>query len=274
MMHTTTRVWRSLGLVAATLGLTAGVVVVATSGAAVASSTKITLDHFLCYKATGKGFKVPSNVQLMNQLQTTKFRPKIGGTSALCNPANKQVQKAAGGAPTTYLAVHPKSHLQCWAISYPFKPVPEVLINQFGQGQMLVHAPVSLCLPSWKSLTGPPKTTAIAPTNLDHFTCYPLTPVGGAYGFKVPAVVKVEDEFSFPKYTTVKVGIGNFLCVPTWKFVGTKVYKPQAANDKSLMCFPVFTTPVRNTVWTKNQFGKGKVFPTAKGEELCLPTVI
>jgi hypothetical protein len=258
---------------AATLGLSAGALVVSGSGPAVASSTKITLDHFLCYKATAKGFKVPSNVQLMNQLQPVKFRPKIGATSALCNPANKQVSAAAGGL-TTYLAVHPKSHLQCWAITYPFKPVSQVLINQFGQGAMTVHAPISLCLPSWKSLTGPPTTKLIAPTNLDHFTCYPLTPIVGAYGFRVPAVVKVEDEFSFPKYTTVKVGIGNFLCVPTWKFVGRTVYKPQGANDKSLMCFPVFTTPIRKIVWTKNQFGRGTVYPTAKGEELCLPTVL
>jgi len=267
---------------AATLGLTAGALVTSGSGPAVASgsgpavasSTKITLDHFLCYKATAKGFKVPKNLQLMNQLQPIKFRPKVGATSALCNPANKQVASAAGGSLTTYLAVHPRSHLQCWAISYPYKPVSQVLINQFGQGQMTVHAPTSLCLPSWKSLTGPPTTKLIEPTNLDHFTCYPLTPIVGAYGFKAPAIVKVEDEFSFPKYTTVKVGIGNFLCVPTWKFVGTTVYKPQGANDKSLMCFPVSPTPVKKIVWTKNQFGRGTVYPTAKGEELCLPTVL
>ena len=261
MTHAISRSARAIGLGVATLGLTA-----------VASSTKITLDHFLCYNSTAKGFKVPAGVQLMNQLQPSKFRPKIGATAALCNPANKVVRVA--GKTNAYLATHPKSHLQCWAISYPFKPVSEVLINQFGQGEMKVHAPISLCVPSWKSLTGPPTNKQVEPTNLDHFTCYPLTQIVGAYGFRVPAVVKVEDEFSFPKYTTVKVGTGNFLCVPTWKYVGTTVYKPQAANDKSLMCFPVSTPPIRKIVWTKNQFGRGTVYPTAKGEELCLPTVL
>ena len=60
--HSKFRLWQRLGLVAATVGLAAGALIASSGGPAVASTTKITLDHFLCYTSTAKGFKVPPNI--------------------------------------------------------------------------------------------------------------------------------------------------------------------------------------------------------------------
>ena len=129
---------------------------------------------------------------------------------------------------------------------------------------MTVQAPTSLCVPSWKSLTGPVKTTVVEPPSLDHFVCYPLTTVVGAYGFHVPAVVKVEDEFSTPSHD--REGRDRQLPVRADVEVrGLDRLRAQSASDKSLMCFPVFTTPIKKTTWTKNQFGTGHRLPDPEG---------
>ncbi|HUD69797.1 MAG TPA: hypothetical protein VMQ40_06135 [Acidimicrobiales bacterium] len=268
MVHTISRSARAIGLGAASFGLVVASLAMSQPSSASPKSTP-TLDHFLCYKAVGKGFTVPKGVQLANQLQPTLFTPTFGAVAFHCNPANKSVPRGV------FLARHPKAHLLCWAIAYPNFPQTAVsLTNQFGQGDMTASPPTRLCLPTWKSLTGPPKESTKEPAGLDHFTCYPLTVLPGAYAFHTPAFVKVEDQFSFPKYVAVKIGVANLLCVPTVKVVKGVVYKIQAATDKSLMCFPEFTTPIKPQVYDLNQFGTGRVFLTKAYERLCLPTVV
>jgi hypothetical protein len=268
MLHSIARRTRAVGLGIASLGLIAGSLVVSQPSSASPRSTP-TLDHFLCYTATATGFHVPKGVRLANQLQPALFYPAIGKVALHCNPANKSVPAAL------FRALHPKAHLLCWGIVDPnFSKATVSLTNQFGQGVMTGNPATRLCLPTWKSLTGPPKESVNQPPGLDHFTCYPLTMIPGAYAFHAPSVVKVEDEFSYPKYVQVKVGIANLLCVPTTKVVGGVTYKPQSPTDKSLMCFPEYTTPIKKLVYDLDQFGTGKVFPTQRNERLCLPTVI
>jgi hypothetical protein len=70
--------------------------------------------------------------------------------------------------------------------------------------------PNLLCVPSWKSLTGPPGTTPKTPPGLNHFTCYPVT--------RTPIISPVFDENQFG---TRKVAISQtrWLCVPSTKKV-------------------------------------------------------
>ena len=137
------------------------------------TSTILKLDHFLCYHVVARGFKPPSHILLKNWLQPIAFVPVLGVTSTHCNPANKQV--SINGAVKTYKVLHPNSHLLCWQISYKFGARPVFLSNQFGKGVMTTTGgPTSLCVPSWKKRAGPPNKSLTAPTNLDHFACYPL----------------------------------------------------------------------------------------------------
>lgn len=269
MSHAISRAARAIGLGAVTFGLIVGSLVLSQTSSSASARSTITLDHFLCYNATASGFKVPKGVRLADALQPTLFAPMIGKVSTHCNPAIKEVPTAA------FKLTRPKAHLLCWTIAYPNFPQTNVsLTNQFGQGAMTALPPTKLCLPTWKSLTGPPKGGTKQPAGLDHFTCYPLTQIAGAYAFHAPSFVKVEDEFSYPKFVTVKIGIANLLCMPTDKVVNHVVYKTQSPSDKALMCFPEQLTPIRKIVFDLNQFGTGRVFSNDLKERLCLPTTV
>jgi hypothetical protein len=86
--------------------------------------------------------------------------------------------------------------------------------------------------------------------------------------------VKVLDEFSVPKYTQVRIGIANLLCVPTTKIIPGATFPPQTPTDLSLVCFPINSTPFFRVVFDQNQFGQGPVLPTPKAEQLCLPSTL
>ena len=146
---------------------------------------------------------------------------------------------------------------------YQYTPVPINMTNQFGKAIMTTSpGPKSLCLPTWKKRSGPPKKTPVQPPRLDHFTCYGLTVIKGQYGFKIPALVKAQDEFNAPAFTQLKLGVADTLCVPTTKVYHGKVFQPQGQNDLSLVCFPSSKTPYWKSFYDQNQFGTGKVFPT------------
>jgi len=226
---------------------------------------------------TTRGFKPPTNIRLSNWLQPAPFAPKFGLPSTHCNPTIKQVPTATG-ALKTYKVVHPLSHLLCWSISYQFQPRLVNLVNQFGHAVMTTTGgPTGLCLPSWKKRSGPPNHRPNAPTNLDHFACYPLGPAA-AQGFSLPPFAKVKDEFS-SNFTTVKLSPANLLCIPTTKYNKAKVYAPANPKDLSLVCFPINKTPYWKLFYDQNQFGQGAVIPSLATtgnlpfEELCLPTV-
>ena len=267
MTYTLSRASRAVGLAVAVLGLVATGVLLTASRPASAGTSVPTLDHFLCYQAREVGIKAPPNVLLKNQIQTAVFAPRFGAASAHCNPANKAVKRGL------FIAKNPLAHLLCFTITYKAAPATVSLANQFGKAVMVTGSPTHFCLPSWKSNIAPPNMSPNAPAGLDHFTCYPVKAIASSYGFRPPGQ-KVEDEFSAPRYTTLKLGTANQLCVPTTKIVAGVVYAPQGANDLSLVCFPTQPTPRWNLVFDQNQFGEARVFPLASNEEFCLPSTL
>jgi hypothetical protein len=264
----------------AALGLAmASVVLIASSASSASSAPRIEsrakavpLDHFLCYSATAPNFATPTKVALKNFLNPTPFTPLFGGVSAHCNPTIKRVIAATGTK--TSKVRHPNAHLLCWTIAAQNRPQTVALVNQFGKATMVAGSPTKLCLPTWKSKSGPPNKKQVAPPNLDHFACYPLTLLSAtSYGFKAVGAITVEDEFSYPKFVGVKIGVANLLCVPTTKSYQGAVYSPISPADLSLVCFPVNKTPFWKVAYDENQFGQAAVFPLAPPEDLCVPSV-
>jgi hypothetical protein len=238
------------------------VAAVSASGPAAASAARTTaaetIDHQLCYVATAN-FPKPPTVVLKNQFST--FTPKIGKVAYHCNPVVKTTPTA------TFPITNPNAHLLCWTITEPAQPTPTVQVaNQFGAATLVPGQPNLLCLPTWKSLTGPPHEKTPEPPGLSHFTCYPVKVQSGAY--KPPAIT-LQDEFA-PKPVPVKVNpVPQELCLPTQKTVGTKVYKI-VNPTMHLLCFAVSATPIEQP-WDQNQFGTAKV-RIIRTRWLCLPS--
>jgi hypothetical protein len=223
--------------------------------------------HYLCYTATAKEFKAPAPVTLFNMFSPNGFVPKIGNANIHCNPAEKVVQAPPG--PVTYPILDPTLHRLCLSITAPKQTSTAVPItNQFGKAQLLLGQPNELCLPSWKSLTGPPNMTPNAPV-ANHYVCYPAKYVPGTPPFQPPGPVSVSDEFS-PALVPVRVGPPLSLCVPTRKMVGSVTY-PIVDSTLFNVCFTVTKTPIIPKVFDQNQFGQGKVKIKAT-KSLCLPS--
>ena len=128
------------------------------------------LSHQLCYSATAKGFKIPATVTLYDTLSPKGFKPKIIAAVLHCNPVIKTVTSA--GITTVYPITNAAAHLACFTIKEARQPTPNVsVVNQFGSGTLVPAQPTWLCLPSWKSLTGPQKKRLAQPPGLDHFVC-------------------------------------------------------------------------------------------------------
>ncbi len=252
--------------------LSVGGTLLAIEGTSGAASAKV-VDHQLCYTATATGFKIPTTgVRLIDQFAPNGFVPKIGPLVQNCNPVQKTVTLASGGSEVTKIT-NPNGHLACFKITAPTQPTKTVVVvNQFGSGTLSVGQPQILCLPTWKSLTGPPKETAVQPPDLSHFTCYSVSYVPGTAPYKIPGAVSLRDEFtpaSAPP-TPVKVGAPKLLCLPTTKIVGKTTY-PMVNATLHLLCFQVTQTPTRTPVFDLNQFGNGTVHIT-KTNLLCLPS--
>ncbi len=233
------------------------------------------LSHFLCYNATPTaGFHIPPNVLLQNQFNVKGFVPVIGQSPLVhCNPVTKTVTSATGKK-TIYKAINTNAHLLCYPIKAPTQPTFTVSVtNQFGSAQLMTGQPEGLCLPTWKSLTGPPNKTPVQPPKLSHFTCYPVSYVPGTPPFQPPPNVMLQDQFSSSP-VPVQIGSPVELCVPTTKTVITgttkKVYK--AINPKAhLLCFQVSPTPFPPFVFDQNQFGTDQV-NLQSTDVLCLPS--
>jgi len=253
------------------MGLVAGGALAASALNAGAANPAI-VDHFLCYAATSPptaaapGFKVPAGLRLIDQFAPNGFLPKVGAVDLHCNPAQKTVLTSVTRV------TNPSAHLLCWGISATTAQPAETVVvtNQFGKATLKVSAPNQLCLPTWKSLTGPPATKTPAPPALSHFTCYPVALLPGTAGFQPPSSVTVRDQFS-PKPVPVKVGAPLLLCLPTTKILPTGA-SFRSVNDRThLLCFAVSPTPKKTPVFDKNQFGQGKV-NVLKTRLLCLPS--
>ena len=133
--------------------LLAGIAASSSSGARKA----YTVDHQLCYTASGKFLKVPTGpVRLINQFVPNGFVPKINPTLvAHCNPVQKTVDTPSGLK--TYKITNPAAHLGCFLITEATQKKCKVRVqNQFGYSILITGQPNLLCLPTWKSMTGPP----------------------------------------------------------------------------------------------------------------------
>ncbi len=222
------------------------------------------LSHQLCYTSTAKGFKIPPKAVLVNMFSPKGFGVAIGPAVANCNPVIK-ILPTGKIFPITY---HP-GHLACYTIKTAPQQLPPVVVNnQFGTAALNLSTPTALCLPTWKSLTGPPKEPANQPPFLDHFTCYPIISTNGK--FSVPAV-QLKDEFTKkPVRVKLKQQPTQF-CVPTIKILPgqapTKILHP----GTFLTCFPVSKTPIKPKVFDLNQFGRA-VVTIKQTSLLCLPS--
>jgi hypothetical protein len=237
------------------------------AGAAAASASRPAapppVDHQLCYKASATGFHIPLGVVLKNQFSPGGFMPAITSMVLHCNPVQKTLPNG-----TVFPVTNPDAHLACFTITAPTQPTPTVIVtNQFGSATLVPSQPNLLCLPSWKSLTGPPNKTPNQPPGLNHFTCYPVHVVSGSYH---PPVVKLLDEFAASPVSATVNPIPTRLCLPTEKIVGGADY-PIINPTTHLLCFPVSPTPIRPQVWDQNQFGTGVVTIT-QTNSLCLPS--
>jgi hypothetical protein len=260
-------------------GLAAAVAILATGGtmagvaAASASASPAShpavaapsIDHQLCYTATAQGFKIPANVQLENQFSTTPFTPEISSVAFHCNPVAKTLPDGQ-----VFPINYPNDHLLCWNITESAQPAPMAQVtNQFGTATLALGQPNFLCLPSWKSLTGPPVEKTPAPPGLGHFACYPVRVAKGAYK---PPPVMLQDEFA-PAPVSAQVNPEPVeLCVPTEKIVNGKVYKI-IKSKWNLLCYPVSQTPIITPVFDKNQFGKAPV-NIDQTSTLCPPSTL
>ncbi len=240
-------------------------------------------DHFLCYIATPttatKTFKFPPLVVLKNQFTAhdgTKLKPGLSLSQLLhCNP----VEKIVGSTVTPI--TNPNAHLVCFRFTAPTQPVHMVQVtNQFSQPGVPspildTGQPSRLCLPTWKSLTGPPRMKPNQPPGLDHFTCYPVTyDPNTPSRYVPPGPVSLQDQFATSP-VAVQVGDPQLLCLPTTKIVTSAagvrtVYK---ANNPAahLLCFSVTQTPFPPSVWDENQFGTSQINLDGTAV-LCLPS--
>jgi hypothetical protein len=228
------------------------------------------VDHQLCYVATGT-FKVPATgVQLFDQFNPNGFTPKIDTHAAtLCNPVRKTLPNKQ-----VFKVTNPAAHLVCFPMSAEnAQPAPSVIVaNQFGKATLQPGKPNGLCVPSWKSLTGPPNKTPNTPPNLNHFTCYPVTVTSGAY--KPPAGILLRDEFASANVKVTVDPSPRELCLPAKKTITTSAQKksyPMVNPDVHLLCYRVTKTPIKNPVYAQNQFGSATM-KVSITRWLCVPS--
>jgi hypothetical protein len=245
------------GLAAAVAVLAAGGTLAGITAASAAPASHpaaaATISHQLCYAASGGPYKIPDDVVLENQFSPGGFAPVIGDVAYHCNPVAKTLPSGK-----TFPIVNPDAHLLCYVIDESTQPTPDVQVtNQFGTAVLSTGQPNLLCLPTWKSLTGPPGEKAVEPPGLSHFTCYPVTPVAGGGTYNPPPVM-LQDEFAQAPVNAQVGSTPQELCIPTEKIVGKKVYKI-VNPDLSLLCCPVSPTPIITPVFDQDQFGTGTI---------------
>jgi hypothetical protein len=225
------------------------------------------VDHQLCYAATtSTGFRIPAGVRLVNQFSPNGFVPAITHKPVLhCNPTVKILPTGQ-----VFPITNPNAHLVCFPIKAPTLVLPPqvTVTNQFGTAVLKPQQPNLLCVPTWKSLTGPPGKKPTTPPGLNHFTCYPVTMVSGGYQ---PPPVMLQDEFAKAPVNAQVSPVPVELCLPTEKILPTGKVFPIINPMLHLLCFPVSPTPIINPVFDENQFGTRTV--TIKATRfLCPPS--
>jgi hypothetical protein len=224
------------------------------------------VDHQLCYNASGTQFTIPPGVRLINQFSPNGFTPVISSALTVhCNP----VQKTVPSGQVTPIT-NPNAHLACYPIAVPtVQPTPTVVVtNQFGAATLAPAQPNLLCVPTWKSLTGPPAQTPATPPGLNHFTCYPVRVTSGGYA---PPPVVLQDEFDPAPVSATVSPVPSELCLPTEKILPTGQVFPIINPTQHLLCYPVSPTPIIPLVWDQNQFGTSPV-TISSTKWLCVPS--
>jgi len=241
-------------------------------GAAASASPHVAapppVDHQLCYAASSTAFRIPAGIRLINQFSPNGFVPKIAPKAVLhCNPTVKILPTGK-----VFPITNPNAHLACYTITPPGgQPTPTVAVaNQFGTATLIPSQPNLLCVPSWKSLTGPPGKTPRTPPGLNHFTCYPVKLAPGSNPYNPPPVM-LQDEFAAAPVQAQVARVPAELCLPTTKILPTgktfKIINPAM----HLLCFPVTPTPIISAVFDENQFGTRKI-AISRTRWLCAPS--
>jgi hypothetical protein len=226
------------------------------------------VDHQLCYTASSTGFNIPAGVRLIDQFSPNGFVPTITHKPVLhCNPTVKILPTGQ-----VFPITNPNAHLVCFNIKAPAtQPTPTVQVtNQFGTGILIPSQPNLLCVPSWKSLTGPPGKTPKTPPGLNHFTCYPVKLAPGTPPYNPPPVM-LQDEFAPAPVNATVNPVPSELCLPTEKILPSGKVFPIINPTLHLLCFPVTPTPIISPVFDENQFGTRKV-TIAQTRWLCVPS--
>ncbi len=185
-----------------------------------------------------------------------------GKVKRLCNPASVNGQNA--GAPGD------PNHLVGYVINdrepRNAKVPDQMVTDQFGTINLTALRPISLLVPSAKSLVGPP--APIDPAPIDHYQCYA---VGNAGKARVDDI-SVVDQFGAK---TLDIKRASRLCVAADKR-GEGVIDQNAA----LMCYEVRAssgTPafrgVDGDVFIANQFGPDRLMVT-RTTELCVQATV
>jgi hypothetical protein len=250
------------------------------------------LDHFLCYAASlltptrvagtvalPNFAQRPTAAEIENQFVPTGTYVSVSGAHMHCNPVNKTT-------PDGHLtpAFNPAAHLLCWNIkTNKYGAVRQshnvILTNQFGRGEVVTGAALSLCLPSWKDdRNNPPQFPPdTQPPGLDHFVCYSATypgtatTRGGTPRFTPPPSVLLGDQFG---QWTGTIGAPKQVCVPTQKSVDPNIRGDELLHPEAhLVCFAVTLAPpfTARSVFDKNQFGVGQL-NVSKASMLCVPS--
>jgi hypothetical protein len=210
---------------------------------------QVTIDHFVCYQATGPTLSVGAT--FLDQFQG--FTHQLTTPFMFCSPATKGL----GAPPLPDLpppVMDPTSHLACYNIT-PFAPPPAIgevpIRNQFGTDLLTLQQRRFACLPATKE----PPTGA-----LDHFLYRrALGDPGGA--------VTVVDQFG-PQPSLVLGPVKSFL-VPADKNSEGIV---DIDSHLTGYVFPGVPPPATiPRVIAHNQFGS-QVIELGPAEELWVPT--
>jgi hypothetical protein len=210
------------------------------------------LDHFKCYRAKTETTFTPRTVTLADQFEDTTadvMRP-----SRFCNPADKNDEGI----------IDPTAHLMCYDIRQggTFTRRHVRVNNQFGEQELIVTRPFSLCNPATKDLIP-------SDLNLDHFKCYRVRRAHGSP--VISETVTVVDQF---ETRTSQVFKPHLLCNPVDKN-GSGIEFPAC----HLTCYRLRSSPPPLTpqaVVVEDQFARQDLNALrgvcGKVDYLCVPS--
>ena len=230
-------------------GIVVGLAALGAVGAAPAAELA-TVNHFQCYRVDPGSPWKPVGLVLRTQFGTADA--VVNQIQFLCAPARKN------GSVVT----NPAAHLACYPIKAPaFKPRTVLITNQFeSSAPMTVVAPVTLCVPTGKSLVagvGPPQVKG-----LDNYECFTVKPQS-----QIPThPITVIDQFGQAGGSALQP---LSLCAPA-RINGSPLLNARI----HLVCYGVKLGPAVKAkhVWLRNRFGlsQGTVFLR---QSLCVPSL-